>query len=109
MAFIANHNVSGASGLYHALLTPGDDIRGIKSILLTNTHSDDITVNMFLQDDPSSGTTTTFYILFGMVIPKYTSLLLDDKALLSFNNTINGFGLYTKIGSSDKMDVFINT
>ena len=82
MAFTRYHNITGSTGVDVELLAPGDGASGIKSIMLTNIHvTADATVSLFLQKDA-----TSFYIISTIAIPSDTSLLLDDKALLSFDN-----------------------
>ena len=111
MAFRANHNINGADGQDVELIAPGEGIRGIKSILFTNTDNEDISISLFIQDNPESGegATSTFYLTYGLVIPTSTSFLLDDAPLLSFNNNKGGYGLYVHVGSTHTMDVLINT
>ena len=108
MAFTAYHNVTGSSGVTVELIQPEDNTNGISSILLSNIHaSASATVDLFIQDDPPSGTaTSTFNIIKGTNIPNGTSLLIDDSSLLSFDGS--KFGLYITVGSSDTVDVLIN-
>ena len=107
MAFTAYHNISGSTSEYQELIKPGDNTKGIKSILLTNTDTEDIVVNLYIQDQPASGTaTSTFYILKSVAIPQAVSLLIDDAALLSFDG--NEYGLYITTGSSETLDILIN-
>ena len=108
MAFTAYHNVNGANGVDVELLAPGDNANNVKSILFTNVDDAAITLSLFIQDDPSSGSTSTFYLIHTLSIPQNASLLLDDKDLLKINNGSDGYGLYVTVGSGDVMDVFIN-
>tara|TARA_R110002020_G_scaffold41778_1_gene122844 strand:+ start:227 stop:559 length:333 start_codon:yes stop_codon:yes gene_type:complete len=109
MAFTAYHNITGSTGVNVELLAPGDNAGDIKSILIANTHATaDATITLFIQDDPESGTTSTFKLLSTVAIPSDTSFLLDNSSMLSFNNSSNGYGLYLTVGSSDTLDVFIN-
>ena len=108
MAFTAYHNITGSSGVNVELIAPGSEINNIKSILIANTHATaDATVSLFIQDDPATGTTSTFYMLSTVAIPSDTSLLLDNSDMLSFNNSASGYGLYITVGSSDTLDVSI--
>ena len=108
MAFTAYHNITGSTGVSIELLAPGDEINNIKSIVIANTHATaDATISLFIQDDPTTGTTSTFYMLSTVAIPSDTSLLLDNSDMLSFNNSTEGFGLYLTVGSSDTLDVLI--
>ena len=107
MAFTAYHNINGANGVNVELTKPGDNTSGIKSILVTNTDTATVTVDLFIQDEPPSGTaTSTFYIVKGISIPVGVSFLLDDEPALSFSGA--KYGLYITVGSSDTVDVLIN-
>ena len=109
MAFTAYHNITGSSGVTVELIAPGDEINKIKSITIANTHATaDATVSLFVQDDPTTGATNTFYMFKTVAIPSDTSLLLDNSDMLSFNNDdVYGFGLYLTVGGSDTLDVLI--
>jgi len=109
MAFTPYHNISGADGLLQELIKPGDFTGNIKSILMCNTDTTDIQVSLFLEDDPPAGTaTSTFYIMRGVVIPPYASLLIDNEALLSYNG--NKYGLYVQLLDTGYiLDILINT
>ena len=110
MAFTAYHNITGSTGVNVELLAPGDEANDIKSILIANTHATaDATVSLFIQDDPTAAATSTFYILSTVAIPSDTSLLLDNKSMLSFDNSSAvGYGLYLTVGATDTLDVMIN-
>ena len=109
MAFTPRHNITGSTGVNIELLAPGDNVENIKSILLTNTHATaDATVTLYIQDDPTTGATSTFKLISTVAIPSDTALLLDDASMLTFENDEDGFGLYLTVGSSDTLDVFIN-
>mgnify|MGYP003642612588 FL=1 len=47
-------------------------------------------------------------MLHKVLIPRQTSLLLDESSMLSFDNSAKGFGLQLLCGSSDTLDVLIN-
>tara|TARA_Y100000310_G_C20326527_1_gene643256 strand:- start:209 stop:541 length:333 start_codon:yes stop_codon:yes gene_type:complete len=109
MAFTPYRNINGSTGVDIELLAPGSNVGEIKSILITNTHATaDATVSLFIQNDPAGAASSTFYILSTVAIPSDTSLLLDNKSIVSFNNSSTGFGLYMTVGSSDTLDVMIN-
>ena len=110
MAFIPYHNITGSTGVTVELIAPGSKVNSIESIVITNIHaSNDATVSLFIQDDPASGTTGTFYFIHTVAIPADTSLLLDNSSMLSFNNdNTTGYGLYTTVGSSDTINILIN-
>ena len=109
MAFTAYHNVTGSSGVNVSLLEPGDGASSIESILITNTHDEaNATVSLFIQDQPSGATSSTYYLLSTIAIPSNTSLLLDESSMLGFDNEVGGYGLYLTVGASDTLDIMIN-
>ena len=100
------YNITGSTGVTVELISPTATSSSIKSVLLTNVHDTaDATVTLFIQDDPESGTTSTFNIIHTVAIPADSSLLLDEPSIFSFSQN---FGLYITVGSSDTVDVFIN-
>jgi len=110
MAVNRLYNIKGASvsgGVATTeLLAPSANNPNIKSILLTNVHATaDATVTLFIQDDPASGTTSTFNILSTVAIPSDTALLLDESSIFTYGNK---FGLYITVGANDTVDVMIN-
>jgi hypothetical protein len=107
MAFTKYHNIAGATAVTTRLISSGSNANDIKSIMITNTHATDAaSVSLFLQDDTGS-VVKNFSILSSVLIPLNVSLLLDDKSLLSFNNSV--YNLFITVGSSDTLDVLINT
>jgi len=110
MAFTPYHNITGSTGVDVELIAPGENVGVIKSIMITNTHATaDATVTLFIEDDPTAAAASIFKILNTIAIPADTSLLLDNSPVLSFDNSSDGYGLYLKVGSSDTLDVMINT
>ena len=108
MAFTAYHNITGSSGVNIELIAPGENSGEINSIVIANTHATaDATVSLFIQNNPTSGSTSTFYMLSTVAIPSDTSLLLDSNDMLSFDNGPNGYGLYLTVGATDTLDVMI--
>ena len=104
------YNVKGASvsGGQETteLIAPGVSKSPISHIQLTNTQDTaDVTVTLFIQDDPTSGTTSTYKIINLVVIPAGSSLSLDNPRMFAFSST---YGLYITVGSSDTIDVMIN-
>ena len=100
------YNVTGSTGVTVELVAP-DARNNIKSILLTNVHATaDATVSLFIQDDPESGTTSTYNFLSTVAIPSDTALLLDSPFMFKFDEF---YGLYITVGSSDTVDVIINS
>ena len=110
MAFTAYHNITGSTGVDVELIAVGEGVVGINSIMITNTHATaDATVTLFIEDDPAAAAASIFKILSTVAIPSDTSLLLDNSSVLSFDNSNAGYGLYLTVGSSDTLDVSINT
>ena len=100
-------NITGSTGVTVELISPTEDNNNIKSILLTNGHATaDATVTVFIQDDPASGATSTYNLIHTIAIPSDTALLLDESSIFRFDEK---YGLYITVGSSDTVDVFINT
>ena len=100
------YNITGSTGVTVELMAP-DRISGVKSVLLTNVHATaDATVTLFIEDDPSSGTTRKYHIIHTIAIPADSSLLLNDSSMFKFGEE---FGLYITVGSSDTVDVIIGT
>ena len=99
------YNITGSTGVTVELIAPDAD-NNIKSILLTNVHATaDATVTLFIQDDPISGTTSTFNIIHTIAIPADSSLFLDNPTMFTFGTE---FGLYIAVGGSDTVDVMVN-
>ena len=108
MAFVPYHNIAGSTGVTTELIKPGSNVSTIQSIMITNTQGTNAaTVTLFLQSNPLTGVPQTFQILSTVAIAADAYLLLDNKALLSFNNSL--YGLYITVGGSDTLDVLINT
>ena len=102
---VKEYNVVGGQKTTE-LISPTEDNNNIKSILLTNVHATaDATVTLFIQDDPTSGTTSTYNILSSVAIPSDTALLLDNPSIFRFDDF---YGLYISVGSSDTVDVIIS-
>ena len=99
------YNVTGSTGITVELIKPAEDV-DVKFMSLANVHATaEATVSVFVQDDPSSGTTSTYKIISTVAIPSDTSLFLNDPAMFKFDES---FGLYITVGSSDTVDVMIN-
>ena len=100
------YNITGSTGITVELISPTEDNTNIKSILLTNVHATaDATVTLFIQDDPASGTTSTYNLIHTIAVPADTSLLLDNPSIFRFDDF---YGLYITVGSSDTVDVIIS-
>ena len=101
------YNVKGASvsggQLTTELIKPSEEF-DVKSVSLANVHATaEATISLFIQDNPTSGTTSTYKIFSTIAVPSDTALLLD-----SVPNFPDDFGLYITVGSSDTVDVIIN-
>ena len=100
------YNITGSTGVTVELIAP-NATNNIKSILLTNVHATaDATVTLFIQDDPESGTTSTYNFLSTVAIPSDTALFLDNPSMFKFEDI---YGLYITVGSSDTVDVIISS
>mgnify|MGYP003116880112 CR=1 FL=1 len=100
------YNVTGTTGVTVELISPTETNANIKSILLTNVHvTADATVTLFIQDDPTSGTTSTYNLIHTIAIPADSSLLLDNSSIFRFDEK---YGLYITVGSTDTVDVIIS-
>jgi len=101
------YNITGSTGVTVELVGPADANAVIKSILVTNVHATaDATVTLFIQDDPTSGTTSTYNLIHTIAIPADSSLLLDESSMFRFDEK---YGLYIQVGASDTVDVMIST
>lgn len=100
------YNIIGSTGETVELIAP-DEEKTIKSILLTNVHAtDDATVTLFIEGDTEDGVSNTYNILSTVAIPSDTALFLDNSSMFRFSEF---YGLYVTVGSSDTIDVMVNT
>ena len=106
MAFVPFHSIdSSTDGTEIELIAAGENVSSIKSVLLTNTDSHDLNVSLYIQD---SKTGNKFFMLHLVSLPQKMSLLLDSNDMLAFNNTVGGFSLNLKLGStSDLINILI--
>jgi len=106
MALLYNVKGSSVSGGKATTELVGPDLEySLKSVLLVNVHdSVAATVTLFIQNDPTSGTTNTYEITHGISIPATTSLFLSDGISLP-----GDYGLYISVGNNDLIDVIVNT
>ena len=109
MAFTAYHNIDGSDNVTAELLAPGNGDGNISSITITNVDNAVVTVSLFIQKLSANSTaSSTFYIIKEVKIPTNSSFLLDNPHMLTFDNSIEGFGLYISVGASDVVDVLIS-
>ena len=104
------YNVKGSSvvgGKKTTELTAPNGEYNTSSLLLVNVHDTaDATVTLFIQDDPASGSTSTYELVHGVKIPSGVSLVLNDAGMFKF---LDQYGLYISVGNSDLIDVIVNT
>ena len=98
-------SVVGGKSVWELTAT-NEECVNIKSIIITSAATASATLSFFIQNDPSSGTTNTYYITFDLAIPANTTLLLDEPSMFRFDIS---YGLYVKVGSSNNVDLIINT
>ena len=102
---ISYHNIDGSTATQVELIAVEQGVEQVNSIMITNKASATATISLFLQDDPASGSTSTYRFFVNFSLPIATTLILDDKNILSFDNGV--YGLYIRCGSSDELDVII--
>ena len=101
---VKGKSVSGGTSNTTELVTPNATV-SLSSLTITNVHaSNDATVTLFIQDDPTSGSTSTYNILKTVTVPAKTTLLLDNANMLRIPIK---YGLYMTVGASDTVDVLI--
>jgi|TARA_R100000935_G_scaffold14866_1_gene29587 hypothetical protein len=85
------HNIT--SVLTKNLLAAGDGINNVKSITLANVDpTNDAKVDLFLNKGDDD-----FYILKNVLIPIGSTLVLDEKDNISFNNSASGFSMRIQV------------
>ena len=101
------HNLTASTGREVELLPAGSNVGRIGSISITNT-SDSVvsTIGLRLYKD---ATGETFQIQAKVTLPVGVTLIIDDQALLNFDNSRKGFGLFAFVGSDTECDILINT
>ena len=101
------YNIDGSTATTVELVSPSGANAIIKSVLLTNTHDTvTATVSLFIQDDPISGTTSTYKLINKIYVPVGASLLLDEPSIFRFGEK---YGLYVQVASTTTIDVIIST
>jgi len=103
------YNVKGASvaegQLTTELIKPSEEFN-VKSVSLANVHATvSAAISLFIQDNPTSGTTNTYKILSTVVVPVSTTLFLDNPSMFKFGEE---FGLYITVGDDNTVDIIIN-
>ena len=105
MAFTPYHNITGSTGVTSELISSSEKRGSVGSISIANIRDGDATVTVFIQDDPTVGTTSTFKIIEGLVIPKSVTFVIDGP--ISLTQRSKNFGLFITVESSDTVDVII--
>ena len=101
------YNIDGSTATTVELVSPSGANAIVKSVLLTNTStSTTATVTLFIQDDPISGTTSTYNLIHKIFIPVSSSLLLDEPSIFRFGEK---YGLYVQVTNTTTIDVIIST
>ena len=105
MAFTPYHNITGSTGVTSELISSSEKRGSVGSINIANTRDGTATITVFIQDDPTVGTTSTFKIIEGLVIPKSVTFVIDGP--ISLTQRSKNFGLFITVESSDTVDVII--
>ena len=104
MAFSQHQNIKGASGRIQTLVKAGDIRKNIQTIVLCNVHaSDDASVDLSVRNLTTGN--EIYYLIKNMAIPAKSTLVLDNKNLLSYD-TINN-SLVITVAATDTVDVTI--
>ncbi len=82
------------------MISIGDNINIIKSMTISNIHSADATVDLFL-----ANATDNYYIFKNLVIPTGQTLKMESNEVSFDNRTYN---LYIKLAGTTPVDVIIN-
>jgi len=95
-------SVTGGTSNTTELVSPTSEYR-ISSLTISNVHSsNDATVTLFIQNDPTSGSTKTYNIIKSIAIPAKTTLLFDNPNMLKVPTD---YGLYVTVGDNDTVDI----
>ena len=101
-----HYNITGSTGVTVELIAPKEHNISVKSVILTNVHdSAAATITLFIEDDPTSGTTSTYNLIYNVSVPSQSSLLLNEPSIFKFPTQ---YGLYITVGGSDAVDVTIS-
>ena len=84
----------------------GTDLSGPIPTLNVDASIPEITTLAGLTSLGAAGATSTYNFLSTVAIPSDTALFLDDPSMFRFDEF---YGLYITVGSSDTVDVIINT
>tara|TARA_R110002012_G_scaffold191072_1_gene358759 strand:+ start:382 stop:708 length:327 start_codon:yes stop_codon:yes gene_type:complete len=95
------HNLDGSVAKTIQLLPPGSRVGSINSITITNTAlTREAVVSLYIQDDVTGASKSTFYLLKRVSVPAGVSLLLDNPSMLNFDSL--EYGLYGKVNDTDE-------
>ena len=102
-------NITGSTGVNVQLLSTNVVDGGIRSISIANIGSGTGTISLFLQPQDASGQSgidNTFFLMRGVSIPLYVTLLLDDANMLKYDTS--KYTLGATIGSGDSFSIKIS-
>tara|TARA_R110000787_G_scaffold180335_1_gene292436 strand:- start:152 stop:448 length:297 start_codon:yes stop_codon:yes gene_type:complete len=83
------------------LISIGDGVSIIKSMIIANVHTADATIDLYLKN----AATTKYYIFKSLVLPTGVTLKMDSDEV-SFDNRL--YDLYINLGGTTPVDVIIN-
>ena len=96
------HNIT--TTLTQNLLSAGDKVSDARSITLSNVDStNDAFVDLFLNQGDNN-----YYILKNVLIPLGSTLVLNEKDNISFNNSSSGFSLRIKVDDGNTTAVAVD-
>tara|TARA_R110000823_G_scaffold243678_1_gene367853 strand:- start:108 stop:428 length:321 start_codon:yes stop_codon:yes gene_type:complete len=96
------HNIT--TTLTQNLLSAGDKVGDARSITLSNVDStNDAFVDLFLNQGDNN-----YYILKNVLIPLGSTLVLNEKDNISFNNSSSGFSLRIKVDDGNTTAVAVD-
>ena len=102
---VKGSSVSGGQATTE-LVSPSIDYT-VGSLLLVNIHDSAVaTITLFIQNDPIDAASNTYEIAHGVVIPAGAALAFEQPLVFNVPST---YGLYITVGSSDTVDVTVNT
>ena len=104
------YNVKGSSvigGQETTELVAPNFAYNVRSLLITNVRdSTAATITLFIQNDPTDAATNTYKIINSVVIPAGSALSFEQPLIFRVPEE---YGLYITVGSSDSLDVIVNT
>ena len=97
-------NLRGSTAVTTELVAPGSSFVP-KRIQITNVkNSGTGTITLYLQNSPTSGSSSTFTFIYKKVISNADYLTLTNE--IPTRNS--SFGVYATTGTSDEIDIFLS-